>query len=107
MDVTVVIPNWNGGDRLTTLLKQLKDQSYPISQVLVVDNGSSDGSAEAAEHLNAKVVRLGVNRGFAAAVNVGVAECEAGSGALDHRCTDVERECVAELQLGAPADALA
>lgn len=72
--ITLIIPNWNGGSRLTTLLKQLPLQSYPISQVLVVDNGSSDGSPEAAEYLNARVIRFGANRGFAAAVNAGVAE---------------------------------
>ena len=97
MNVTVVIPNWNGGDRLKTLLKQLSEQTYPISQVLVVDNGSTDGSPEAAEDLNARVVRLGMNRGFAAAVNTGVAECRSELVAILNNDVELEAPWLAHL----------
>ncbi|MCX6623517.1 MAG: glycosyltransferase family 2 protein, partial [Acidobacteria bacterium] len=40
--------------------------------VLVVDNGSSDGSPEAAEQLGCRVLRLESNQGFARAVNEGI-----------------------------------
>src|SRR5690349_301648 len=95
--VSVVIPNWNGGERLKTLLKQLTSQTYPISQVLVVDNGSSDGSAEAAEFLNARVIRFGVNRGFATAVNAGVAECRSDLIAILNNDVELERDWLAKL----------
>lgn len=97
MDVTVVIPNWNGAGRLTTLLKQLTEQTYPISQVLVVDNGSTDGSAEAAEYLNAKVIRFGVNRGFAAAVNAGIAETATEIVAILNNDVELDREWLRHL----------
>jgi N-acetylglucosaminyl-diphospho-decaprenol L-rhamnosyltransferase len=42
----------------------------------VVDNGSSDGSADVARRLGAQVVELGTNRGFSAANNVGVSVTE-------------------------------
>lgn len=43
---------------------------------LVVDNCSSDGSADTAEHLGARVLRLHSNRGFGYANNVGFAESQ-------------------------------
>jgi GT2 family glycosyltransferase len=75
MNVSVVIPNWNGRQRLETLLKQLSLQTSPISEVIVVDNGSQDGSPELAEQLGARVIRFADNRGFSVAVNCGVNAC--------------------------------
>jgi len=73
--VTVVIPHWNRHDLLASVLGDLRTQTYPIDEVLVMDNGSTDGSPEVAEALGARVVRLPSNRGFAAAVNQGIDEC--------------------------------
>ncbi|MEO8125625.1 MAG: glycosyltransferase family 2 protein [Bryobacteraceae bacterium] len=75
MSVSVVIPNWNGGRRLETLLKQLPLQTSPIEEIIVVDNGSEDGSPEIALSLGARVIRFDRNKGFTAAVNRGVQEC--------------------------------
>ncbi len=40
----------------------------------MVDNGSSDNSADIAREAGARVIELSSNRGFAAAVNVGIRE---------------------------------
>jgi GT2 family glycosyltransferase len=74
MQVTAVIPNWNGAERLEAILRDLQSQTEPVTEVIVVDNGSHDGSALAAEQLGARVVRFESNRGFTAAVNRGMAE---------------------------------
>jgi GT2 family glycosyltransferase len=105
MKVTVVIPNWNGGELLTALVKQLSRQSYPISDILVVDNGSEDGSAQAAENLGAHVIPMGANRGFAAAVNAGVAQCETPLVAILNNDVELHPEWLRKLveALG-PAD---
>lgn len=72
-ETTVVIPNWNGGERLSRLLRDLGEQKpCRPAEVLVIDNGSEDGSAGSAEDSGATVVRLDSNRGFAAAVNEGL-----------------------------------
>lgn len=71
-DITAVIPNWNRRELLVSLLDGLARQSQPPAEVIVVDNGSTDGSAEAAELRGALVVRLGSNAGFARAVNLGI-----------------------------------
>ena len=46
--MTVVIPNWNRRDLLVKLMDLLAGQTLPPAAVLVVDNGSSDDSAEEA-----------------------------------------------------------
>jgi GT2 family glycosyltransferase len=72
MMVAAVIPHWNRRDLLAKLLENLRRQTRPFDEVIVVDNGSTDGSAEMAERAGARVLRLGSNFGFAAAVNRGI-----------------------------------
>jgi len=72
MTVAAVIPHWNRRDLLADLLNNLKQQTRPFDEVIVVDNGSSDGSADLAERAGARVLRLETNIGFAAAVNKGI-----------------------------------
>ena len=73
---TVVIPNWNGGARLNRVLRDLGAQVVRPRRVIVVDNGSTDESPNAAEEAGAEVIRFGSNRGFAPAVNEGVRRAE-------------------------------
>lgn len=75
VSVTAIIPVWNGRDLLIKLLDTLERQTSPPDEVLIIDNGSEDGAAEAAEQRGARVIRLGCNRGFAFAVNRGVENC--------------------------------
>lgn len=70
--MTAIIPNWNGGARLERLLAGLSAQSLSPDEVIVVDNGSEDGSAEMARSRGATVLEMGANAGFARAVNRGV-----------------------------------
>jgi len=72
--VTVVIPNWNRRDLLERLIRQLGAQSHPVAEILVIDNGSQDGSAEAARQAGARAIEMGRNAGFSAAVNRGILE---------------------------------
>src|SRR5579863_9956851 len=72
--VAAVIPHWNRADLLGALLENLKLQTRPFDEVVVADNGSTDDSAALAERAGARVLRLGRNLGFAAAVNRGVME---------------------------------
>jgi GT2 family glycosyltransferase len=72
--VAVVIPTWNRAVLLAKVLADLERQTYPIERVIVVDNGSTDDSAAVARRAGAEVITLGVNAGFAAAVNRGIQE---------------------------------
>jgi GT2 family glycosyltransferase len=73
--VTIVIPVWNGRALLERLLEKLRQQTYPIAEVLAVDNGSTDGAPDAAERSGARVLRMGSNLGFSRAVNAGIDAC--------------------------------
>ena len=73
--VSVVVVSWNSARFLEACLASLAAQRGVAMEVLVVDNGSTDGSAgmARAREPRAKVLELGVNRGFCAANNAGLA----------------------------------
>jgi GT2 family glycosyltransferase len=72
--VSVIIVNWNGADVLPHCLDALKKQSYQDFELIVIDNGSTDGSWMDLErqYPGLKLIRLSENKGFAAANNEGV-----------------------------------
>lgn len=72
--LSVVIPNWNGERFLRICLASLRNQSFKDFETLVVDNGSTDGSVKLVreDFPEVKVIGLGANLGFSAAVNVGI-----------------------------------
>jgi hypothetical protein len=74
MLISAIVPVWNGRELLARLLDSLEAQTQPAAEVLVVDNGSRDGAPEAARQRGARVLAMGRNAGFAAAVNRGVQE---------------------------------
>jgi GT2 family glycosyltransferase len=83
MSVTVIIVNWNGGTFLDECLAHLSQQSYSPACILVMDNGSTDGSAERAQLVPGVTVhRLGANLGFAVANNRALNTCETDLVAL-------------------------
>lgn len=69
MTVAAVVPHWNRRDLLESLLRSLRLQTVAFDPIIVADNGSTDDSADFAERAGARVLRLGRNMGFAAAVN--------------------------------------
>jgi GT2 family glycosyltransferase len=72
--VTVVVPAWNGERWLPGLFASLAAQTQPPAEVIVVDNGSSDGTLAwlAREAPQARVLAQGRNTGFAVAANRGL-----------------------------------
>jgi len=73
--LSIIIVNWNTKELLSACLKSLHGDSAGSSmEVIVVDNGSADGSPEmvAREFPEVKLVRLEHNRGFSAGNNVGL-----------------------------------
>ena len=73
--VSLVIPNWNRRDLLVRLLATIKRQHRTDGlewETIVVDNGSSDGSREAARDWGAHIVPLPCNKGVSFALNRGI-----------------------------------
>ncbi len=73
---TIIIPNYNGLDFLEPCLESLSRQTVHDFKVLVVDNGSSDGSVEWLREREIPSVFLEENTGFPGAVNVGIREAD-------------------------------
>ena len=73
--VSVILPNWNGEAWLPGCLGGLRAQEFRSFEVVLVDNGSVDGSVALARALDPAlhVLLFPENRGFAAAVNAGIA----------------------------------
>ncbi|MGA9628206.1 MAG: glycosyltransferase family 2 protein, partial [Bryobacteraceae bacterium] len=74
MSITAIVPVWNGRELLERLLASLEAQTEAAAELLVVDNGSTDGAPELARARGARVIPMGRNAGFAAAVNRGIRE---------------------------------
>lgn len=74
MSTTIIILTWNGLSNLQRGLPALWPQLGPDDRLVVVDNGSTDGSSDwvAAHYPSALILRNPVNLGFAAAVNQGI-----------------------------------
>jgi GT2 family glycosyltransferase len=72
--VSVVIVNWNGRHYLETCLASLAAQSYPATEIILVDNGSTDGSVAwvAEYHPFVRLICNERNLGFAAGNNQGL-----------------------------------
>jgi GT2 family glycosyltransferase len=72
--VMVVVPNWNGLNETRSCLDALVKVTYPRVEVIVVDNGSTDGSVDAlqAEYPQVMLLPLSDNVGFAGGNNHGL-----------------------------------
>ena len=72
--VAVIVVNWNSGPLLERCLSALRAQTLAPRRLIVVDNGSTDGSERAArEHPEVELLAMGANLGFAAGNNRGIA----------------------------------
>jgi glycosyltransferase involved in cell wall biosynthesis len=69
-DTLVFLPAWNEEENLPAVLDELKDE-LPDVDVLVVDDGSTDGTADVARTRAADVHSFGGNRGLRAAIAAG------------------------------------
>ena len=75
-DVSIVIVTCNGRQYLDACLRAAEAQQGVSAEIIVVDNGSTDGSAEfvRATFPRVRVIELTENRGFADGNNVGARE---------------------------------
>lgn len=71
-DISVVIPVFNEAGNLSGLLGKLRALDLPDAEIIVVDDGSTDGSAEIALRAGANVIRHPYNIGNGAAIKNGI-----------------------------------
>ncbi len=100
--VTVVIPNLNGMKYLKACLDSLEQQTFRDFEVILVDNGSSDGSASFVEeqYPQIQVVCFSGNTGFSKAVNEGIRRSSSTYVLLLNNDTVSDPSMVGELVAG-------
>jgi len=76
VDVAIVVPAYNEergiGPTITRLRSAMEDSGFTY-EIVVVDDGSTDATAERAAESDVRVVRLPGNRGYGAALKAGIA----------------------------------
>jgi len=77
--VSIIILNWNGWADTSECLKSLYQINYPNYEIILVDNGSTDGSQKAIKKgfPGVKLIENKENLGFAGGVNEGI-KCISG-----------------------------
>ena len=95
--VTIVIPNYNGLRFMEPCMAALEKQNCRDFEILVVDNGSLDGSVEWLKEHRYPTIFLKENTGFSGAVNVGIKAAKSQFVLLLNNDTEAEPDFVGEL----------
>jgi glycosyltransferase involved in cell wall biosynthesis len=72
LEISIIIPAYNEADNLAKLLGKIRTLRLPQTEIIVVDDGSTDRTADVALNAGASVVRHPYNIGNGAAVKSGI-----------------------------------
>ena len=72
--ISIIVLNWNGLEDTVECIESLERLSYPNREIILVDNGSTDGSQEAVRERFPQVILVqnSENLGFAAGMGEGI-----------------------------------
>lgn len=85
--VSLYIPSYNSATYLERCIEEILRQTYPIEEIIVVDDGSADKTAEIVSKFPVKLIRHRYNRGIAAVRNTAVMEAKGDFiAAIDADC---------------------
>ncbi len=104
--ISIIIVNYNGEGLLQSCLESVYAQHYADIEVIVVDNGSRDGSAEyLKEHFpHVFTLSLAKNVGFPAANNEGLRYARGAYILLLNNDAEVSKDCITNLHAAMEAD---
>jgi glycosyltransferase involved in cell wall biosynthesis len=71
MKVTAIVPAYNEAARIGAVLRPLRASAL-VDEIIVIDDGSTDGTARVAARYGVRILAWPVNRGKAAALDAGV-----------------------------------
>ena len=76
--ISVVIPTWNGSKTIAACISSLQKQTHPPTEIIVVANGSSDGTPDIVSRgfPKVKLIRLPKNTGVSGGRNTGIQAAE-------------------------------
>ncbi|HEY5997553.1 MAG TPA: glycosyltransferase family 2 protein [Candidatus Deferrimicrobiaceae bacterium] len=97
---SVIVLNWNGRDLIAECLSSLRGQAFRDFEVVLVDNGSTDGSAEwisGQADAFVRVVLLPANRGYAEGNNAGIRQAKGRWIVLLNNDTAVDPDWLAQV----------
>ena len=98
--VSVIIVSWNARNYLMQCLASLSSEACRHTmEIIVVDNASSDGSADAvaARYPHVRLIRATSNLGFAKANNMGIAASRGRYLCLVNSDVEVRKHCISRL----------
>jgi len=97
--ISVIIPTYNGATLLRECLCSLELQAKQPSEVIIVDNGSSDNTEQVAKdsRLNVLFVKLPYNEGFSKAVNQGILKSQGELILLLNNDVKLGSDCIKNL----------
>ncbi len=95
--LSIVIPSWNTVDLLRECLRTIAEAEQPATEVIVIDNGSADHSAEMVEQEfpNVLLTRNPQNEGFAKGSNAGIRQASGEYVLLHNADTEVHSDALA------------
>ena len=105
--VSVIVLNWNGVGFLEECLNSLANQSYKFFEIIVVDNGSTDGSLELVKKKfsgSVKLIENGRNLGFSGGNNRGIEAAKGSYILLLNNDAVAEKKWIGELVAAAEKD---
>lgn len=104
--VSVIILNWNGKHLLPDCLGSMRRQTFRDFELIVVDNGSTDGSVDwiRSEFPEVRVLALEGNRGFCGGNNAGIRVASGEYIGLLNNDTEADPEWLGELVRAVQAD---
>ena len=103
----MIVVNHNHAELLRHCLTSLLAQTYPCRDIIVVDNGSADHSVSVVSSFASRGVRLltlSGNRGFSAAVNLGIMQSKGDLVALLNNDAVASKDWLKELVAGMCSD---
>jgi len=100
--VSVIVLNWNGKRFLKKCIGSLLKQNYSRYEIMLVDNGSTDGSLEFVESIfdkppKLKIVALNKNYGFSKGNNLGIKTSHSEFIIILNNDTEVEENFVGKM----------
>ena len=76
MKISAIVPAYNEEERIEKVIQPLQATDI-IDEIIIIDDGSEDKTADVAGNYDVRVIRLGYNQGKSEAVKKGLMDCNA------------------------------